>query len=102
MLFPDLFNESWHQIFLGVTGLAHLATTQSLSYPHVCSLGSFTLFFQAKTAIQLQNGTLAPTPYSELDHYRREEKERSIRARLHGSFRFKDEGRSWPHDSLSR
>jgi hypothetical protein len=102
MLFPNLFNESWHHLFFGVTLLAHPATIQRLLYPHIRSLGSFALFLQAKTAIQRQNCTLAPTPYSELDHYRREEKERSIRARLHGSFRFKDEGRTWPHDSLSR
>jgi hypothetical protein len=105
--FPKIFIESSHHMFFGhhgVTLLAHPATIQTLRYLHwhIRSLGSVASFLQAKTAIQRQNCTLAPTPYSELDHYRREEKERSICARLHGNFHFKDDGRSWPHDSLSR
>jgi hypothetical protein len=64
------------------------------------SLGSS--FLQAKTAIQVQNPTLAPISYTELSRIRREEKERSVKCRLHGSFHFNREGRPFAHDSLGR
>jgi len=41
-------------------------------------------------------------PYSELARMRREEKEIKIRARLHGSFYFRQDAHLWPHDALCR
>ena len=69
---------------------------------HLIDSYSLVLFLQAKSMIQVRNPTLAPIPHSELSRIVQEEKEEEMRARLHGSFRFKQEATTWPHNSLSR